>query len=108
MAIKGTENMTVDEINQAINEGGRFVVYQYCFSVMVMTFKRNSDIQFVKPGEKRQFATLLLLTLVSLFFGWWGIPWGPIYTIQTIANNLTGGKDVTAEVIARSNEVSRD
>ena len=25
---------------------------------------------------------------VSLFLGWWGIPWGPIRTIQSIVFNL--------------------
>ena len=36
--------------------------------------------------------------LVSLLFGWWGIPFGPIYTIWSIAENFKG-KDVTQEVI---------
>jgi len=31
--------------------------------------------------------------------GWWGIPWGPIWTISTIVTNLRGGRDVTNEVV---------
>ncbi len=29
--------------------------------------------------------------LVSGLFGWWGIPWGPVYTLQTIGKNSAGG-----------------
>jgi hypothetical protein len=32
--------------------------------------------------------------------GWWGFPWGFIYTPQVIAKNLQGGVDVTANVLA--------
>ena len=28
-----------------------------------------------------------------------GIPWGPIYTIQSIYNNSRGGKDVTQAIL---------
>jgi hypothetical protein len=39
--------------------------------------------------------------LVSLFLGWWGVPWGIIYTPMTVFTNLSGGQDVTDEVWAR-------
>jgi hypothetical protein len=42
----------------------------------------------------------LPFTLLSLVLGWWGIPWGPIYTIQSVVINFQGGKDVTKEVLA--------
>jgi hypothetical protein len=31
--------------------------------------------------------------------GWWGFPWGPIYTIGTFITNFGGGKDVTEIVM---------
>jgi hypothetical protein len=37
---------------------------------------------------------------LSAFLGWWGIPWGPIYTIQSLSKNISGGKDVTDQVLA--------
>jgi hypothetical protein len=37
----------------------------------------------VKAGLLYSFGTLLL--------GWWGIPWGPVYTVQAIARNFRGG-----------------
>ena len=27
------------------------------------------------------------LTKQSLLFGWWGIPWGPVYTVRALAVN---------------------
>jgi hypothetical protein len=37
--------------------------------------------------------------LITLGLGWWGIPWGPIYSIGSLFSNLTGGKDMTKEVL---------
>jgi len=33
--------------------------------------------------------------------GWWGIPWGPIYTVQVLLNNLRGGvKQTVGDLLA--------
>ena len=39
-----------------------------------------------------------LYSLVAFLFGWWGIPWGPIYTLKSIGSNIAGGSrtDVAA------------
>jgi len=37
--------------------------------------------------------------LFTLVVGWWGVPWGPIYTIESIFSNCCGGKDVTKEIM---------
>ena len=78
--------------------GARFVIYQYCISVLVMSFKRASNIYFMRP-EDNAFTKGLPFSLISLVLGWWGIPWGPIWTISTIVTNLRGGRDVTNEVV---------
>ncbi|MEO1375795.1 MAG: hypothetical protein AAFW70_16065, partial [Cyanobacteria bacterium J06635_10] len=60
--IIGLESMTAN--------GGKFVVFLYCFSLVVITFKRSSNIYFIKAGE----GTLkksIKFTLISLFLGWW-------------------------------------
>jgi hypothetical protein len=66
-------------------------------SVVVLTFKRSSDIYFVRPGENA-IGKGLPFTLLSLVAGWWGILWGPIYTVQSLYYNFQGGKDVTQAV----------
>ena len=98
--IKGMEEIkTGAHLQQEINQGGKFVVYQYCISILVMTFKRSSGIYFIK-SEENAVIKGLGFTLLTFLLGWWGIPWGPIYTIQSIIVNFQGGKDVTAEVFA--------
>ena len=34
----------------------------------------------------------LRATLISAFFGWWGFPWGPFWTITAICRNALGGR----------------
>ena len=96
--IKNIQGMSADELNRELERGGKFVIFQYCFSVIIMTFKRGSDVYFIRPGEST-IKHSIGYTLLTFFVGWWGIPWGPIYTIGSIFTNLTGGKDVTQDVI---------
>jgi len=98
MKIKNVEGLTADEIKSELANGAKFVIFQYTISIIVMTFKRSSDIYFVKSSEKAVVKGLPY-TLLTFLLGWWGIPWGPIYTIQTLGRNLSGGRDVTAHVM---------
>ena len=97
--ISGAEGLTAAGLREAVAQGGRFVLFQYCFSVLVLSFKRSSPIFFIKPGESA-LAKGAPYSLISLFAGWWGIPWGPIWTLTTLANNISGGKDVTNAVVS--------
>lgn len=96
--IRGIEGMRPGEVDFEIQRGARFVFFQYCISIVVLTFRRASDIYFLRQGESAV-TKGLPFTLVSLVAGWWGIPWGPIYTIQSVYNNSRGGKDVTESVL---------
>lgn len=86
------------EVEREVLAGGRFVLFQYCISILVMTFKRPSDIIFLK-GHEDGAGPAVTNSLISLVAGWWGFPWGPIWTIATVATNAGGGKDVTQEVL---------
>ncbi|WP_018343376.1 hypothetical protein [Cytophaga aurantiaca] len=101
-AIKNVEGLTNNDINRELARGAKFVVFQYCFSIIVMTFKHSSDVYFIKAGESTTRHSIFH-TLSTLVFGWWGIPWGPIYSIGALYTNLTGGKDVTNEVLSSIN-----
>ncbi|WP_058303307.1 hypothetical protein [Gorillibacterium timonense] len=97
MKIVGIKNLSVEQLKSELQRGGKFVIYQYSFSVIIMSFKRSSNVHLIKYGES-SFAKGLLYTLPTLLLGWWGIPWGPIYTVSTVISNSRGGKDVTEEV----------
>lgn len=101
MKIIGVEGMGNLELRTEIQRGGRFVMFQYVISILIMTFKRSSNIYFVKADESAVLKGLPF-TLLSLVVGWWGIPWGIIYTIQALITNLGGGKDVTAAEVLTS------
>ena len=87
------------ELQQELQQGGKFVMYQYCISILILTFKRSSNIYFIRH-EENAVVKGLPFTLLTLLLGWWGIPWGPIYTVQSVWVNFQGGKDVTKEVLA--------
>jgi hypothetical protein len=99
MNINGLEGLTAEQLGLELQRGGKFVIFQYTISVLVLTFRRGSDVYFVRAGESAA-AKGLPYTLLSLVAGWWGIPWGPIFTIGSLFTNLGGGKDVTREVAA--------
>ena len=90
-------------MNFELQRGGRFVVFQYTISVIILTFRRSSDIYFIRADEGTA-GKSIPFTLLTLVAGWWGIPWGPIFTVQSVVNNFRGGKNVTKEVIAGFNQ----
>jgi hypothetical protein len=96
--IKNVDGLSTQQIKEMVNQGGKFVIFPYTISVIVMTFKRSSDIYFIKPGEG-SFKHGVGFMLTNLILGWWGIPWGPIYTIQSIIAHAGGGKNVTPEIM---------
>lgn len=99
MKIMGLEGLTDAHVTSEVQRGARFVMYQYCISVLIVTFKRPSNIYFIRP-EESSVTKGLGFSALTLLLGWWGIPWGPIYTIQSLWTNFNGGKDVTSEVMA--------
>ncbi len=103
--IRNLEGLSEQDINRELANGAKFVVFQYCISILVMTFRRGSDIYFVRSDETAG-KHGLKFSLLTLFLGWWGIPWGPIYSIGSLYTNLRGGKDVTEEVLQSLNSAN--
>ncbi|MEZ5427752.1 MAG: hypothetical protein R2747_15895 [Pyrinomonadaceae bacterium] len=98
MEIKGLENISPQMLSQEIKRGAKFVVFEFCISLLIVTFKQPSSIYFIRSDEGT-FGKSIKFTIISLVLGWWGFPWGPIYTIAALVTNLRGGKDVTMEVM---------
>ena len=99
MKIKNTEGLSVSQIRNLVQQGGKFVIFPYTISFLIMTLKRSSDIYFIRPDENT-FKYSYGYVLLNLIVGWWGIPWGPIYTIGALYNHITGGKDFTEAVLS--------
>jgi len=98
--IQGIEGMSVDQVRFEVQRGAKFVFFQYCVSIVVLTFRRTSPIYFIPAGQSA-LSKGLPWTFLTLIMGWWGIPWGPIFSIQSLVTNFQGGKDVTAEIAAK-------
>jgi hypothetical protein len=103
MRIVGIEGLDGSIVADELQRGAKFVIYQYCISVIIMTFRRPSNIYFVRAGQSAV-AKGLGFSAISLLFGWWGLPWGPIYTIGSFITNFGGGRDVTQDVLAGLNQ----
>jgi hypothetical protein len=99
MKIQNIDGLSASDLQDEVSKGGRFVYYPFTVSLVFFTLKRTSDTYLVRAGEtaigKRMF-----FTMISLLFGWWGIPFGPKYAFRSIVTNLRGGKEVTDEVMA--------
>lgn len=98
MKIKNIDGLTASDLQQQVSDGGRFVYFAYTISLIIVTFRDTSGVYLIRSGENSA-GKSFLFTIVSFFIGWWGIPWGPKYTLQAIRTNLKGGKDVTDEVM---------
>src|SRR5262245_31980371 len=92
--IAGLEGMSNEEVLWEMQNGGRFVVFQYCVSFLVLTHYRSSQVHFIRSNESAV-ARGMKYTLLSLALGWWGIPFGPFCTIAAIVVNLAGGRNIT-------------
>ncbi|HEY1045864.1 MAG TPA: hypothetical protein VGF79_05455 [Bacteroidia bacterium] len=103
MTIKNIEGLTGEDLRQMVSQGGKFVVYKFAISIIFMSLRNNSVVYFIKPGESR-IKPGIKFALISFFLGWWGIPWGPIYTIGSFINVFKGGEDYTSEIIAEINQ----
>lgn len=62
-------------------------------SVVFLTLKIPS--RYYVAGRDKVAFTQTTYSLATLLLGWWGIPWGPIYTVQSLAKNISGGYKTT-------------
>ena len=99
MKIKNIDGLSAHDLQKAVNGGAKFVYYAWTISVIILTFKRTSGVYLVR-GENSRVAKGFIFTLISVLLGWWGIPFGPRHTIESVKINCNGGKDVTNEVMS--------
>jgi hypothetical protein len=99
MRIDGITGLSGTDLREEVLRGGRFVFFEYCISFVIFTLRRPSPICFLRSGQW-SWVRGMPYTLVSLLFGWWGLPWGFLYTPLVVMTNLVGGCDVTAQTCA--------
>lgn len=76
----------------------RQVRFEYCISLVFLTWRRESEVVTLKAGQSAWVASLPYC-LITFLLGWWGVPSGILLTPVVLWNNLNGGRAVTeAEV----------
>ena len=102
MTLKEVSRWSHEYLAADIAKGGKFVVFPYAISIIAVTYKRSSQIYYI-PSYRMAITHGWMYLLISIVLGWWGIPWGPIYTIQSIVRAFDG-INVTDSVIESLNK----
>ncbi|MEO5912782.1 MAG: hypothetical protein ABIS50_01005 [Luteolibacter sp.] len=85
---------------KAVMEGKRYVIYPYVASMLVLTFRRSmGSVRVIETGDWPM-GPLFGATVIPTFFGWWGFPWGLIWSPMVLANLWRGGRDATKDILA--------
>ncbi len=69
-------DLTLEVLKKQIENGSRFVVFQYCIS-FALTFRRFSPAILIARNESIE-PYQSKYNVLTVLFGWWGIPWEPI------------------------------
>lgn len=67
----------------------RYVVFFRVYSFVLATMRNPVQGIFCASCARGE---ALKSSLITMFTGWWGFPWGPIYTFGAILSNGFGGK----------------
>lgn len=99
MKTENIEGLTLFEINQLIQQGGRFVMFPN-----LMTKLKSSTIYFVRPEEKT-FKYALKHFLKNLSSGWRTFLLKPFYIPKSLFYLILGGRDYTHNTLANLNKI---
>ena len=99
MRIIGAEHLSGENLADELRRGGKFVQFTWALSVIILSFRLRTDIYYLRPGESAV-GKAIPFVLLSCVAGWWGFPFGPIFTLWAIIENLSGGRNVTGAVVA--------
>jgi hypothetical protein len=96
--IRGIEELDGERLCEELENGARFVTFTWCVSLVLVTFRRPTGVIYLAPGRSG-LVTGLPYLLLSLLLGWWGLPWGPVYTVGCVWTALRGGADCTSQIV---------
>lgn len=100
IALGGSRPLFPDELRTRVASGARLVRFEFCFSLLLFTIRRQSPLYLTESWQSR-YLRGLGYSLIAILLGPWGVPWGLIYTPWAIWVNLTGGVDETDVLLAQ-------
>jgi hypothetical protein len=100
------QDLSLDALKKKVEQGSRFIVLPYCISVLfAITLRRFSPAILIHHDEELE-VYQRKYKLITWLLGWWGFPWGPVYSLRYLKVIKSGGIDVTEEVILNIDEAS--
>ena len=91
--------MNLAQVEEDVMRGGRFRVFVWNFSALIVSFRRASPLSYTRSTDVVG-AKAWCWSIPSMILGWWGFPWGIIFTITSLYRNCHGGRDLTQEVLS--------
>jgi hypothetical protein len=85
----------------AVSAQPRYIVFWYVVSVLVSTTRKSFQGVFCSSCAPKKAIYASAITWLS---GWWGFPWGPIWTVGALYRNLLNGfypADTNAQILGR-------
>lgn len=96
MRYQRLDSLTLAQQEAALAAGSRLIFFEFCVSLVFVTLRRPSALYVLQPGQWGWWRGLPY-TILTVVCGWWGVPWGLVYTPLALWTNLTGGRKITAE-----------
>jgi hypothetical protein len=101
--LAGSKPLRPAELRDQVASGARLVRFEYCFSLLLFTIRRQSRV-YVTWSWQGRYLRGLGYSALALLLGPWGVPWGLIFTPLAVWVNLTGGVDETERILAGLSE----
>lgn len=89
--LHNVKHLSHEQVADRLIEGATLVQFEYCISLIVITFTLQSGVYLIERNQKTG-PYSWRYNLVTILLGWWGIPWGPIRSIRALRTNSNGGK----------------
>lgn len=100
------EHLTYEGLKQEIAQGGKFIVYSYCISLLFAVTLRRISPAYLVPASGPGKQIKKKYNRYNYLFGWWQIPTGLPTTIRNIKINNRGGLDVTEDIMLNITEAA--
>jgi hypothetical protein len=95
----GSRPLFAEELRTRLAAGARCVRFEFCYSLLFVTVRRQSSVYLTFSWQQRYLRGLGYSAL-ALLLGPWGVPWGLLWTPWALWVNASGGIDCTPEVLA--------
>jgi hypothetical protein len=85
----------------AVSAQPRYVIFWCVISLIFVTSRRTMQGVFCPLCAQKR---AVQASAITWLLGWWGFPWGPIWTIGALCTNLKSGTqpaDVNAQILGR-------